>query len=383
MRNHDRRRIAVLGTALAMTLSAAASAQAPIAAATTTPQIVALPTLAAGATSNAADINDRGFITGSSTTAEGNMHAVRWDPSGRITDLGTLPGELDSIAMAINDAGEVCGYTSPMGLAHPVRWDANGHITALDLLPGYSRSSTVGINDDGFVVGTSFSAEPAVNRRAVRWGPDGHVAALDMLDGGNSDAVDINDRGEVIGHAETASGIHAVRWDRQGRVTDLGARPGWVTTVVRDINNRGEVAGSSDLSGAVRWDSQGRVTVLADVPIAVGINDHGTTIGNDQTAYGRAVRWTRAGQATVLDGPSGRLNTVAEAINERGEVTGYASTPEIYPHAVRWNHQGVVTDLGVLPGHLQSIAWDINARGDIVGYSTDYGASYRAVVWRT
>jgi probable HAF family extracellular repeat protein len=56
-----------------------------------------------GGGSEAFDINDKGVIVGYSTTATGESHAVMWTDGG-IVDLGTLPGDDFSQALAINRA---------------------------------------------------------------------------------------------------------------------------------------------------------------------------------------------------------------------------------------------------------------------------------------
>jgi len=56
------------------------------------------------------DINDRGQIVGSTTTRTGSTHATLWQGRG-LVDLGRLPNRPNSRAVAINDRGEVAGYS--------------------------------------------------------------------------------------------------------------------------------------------------------------------------------------------------------------------------------------------------------------------------------
>ena len=74
----------------------------------------------------------------------------------------------------------------------------------------------------------------------------------------------INDRGDVVGRATTATGDwHAFRW-RHGRMTDLETLGG-PESGAADINNRGQIAGFADTTDgpthAVRWQNG----VLADL----------------------------------------------------------------------------------------------------------------------
>jgi len=71
----------------------------------------------------------------------------------------------------------------------------------------------------------------------------------------------------------------------------------------------------------------------------------------------------------------------ALAINDAGQVVGYALEADGCRRAVLW-HDGTVVDLGTLPGTTCSEAWDINGQGQVVGLCHDGGGrSYRAFVW--
>ena len=62
-----------------------------------------------GASSSAVDINARGQVIGTSSTAGGEFHAFLWQ-DGQMTDLGTLGGTFSSPS-AINDDGTVVGMS--------------------------------------------------------------------------------------------------------------------------------------------------------------------------------------------------------------------------------------------------------------------------------
>jgi len=75
------------------------------------------------------------------------------------------------------------------------------------------------------------------------------------------------------------------------------------------------------------------------------------------------------------------------AINDRGQVAGYAPTTGGRLHAVLWQ-SGKRTDLGTLPGFADSYALSLNATGQVTGYADDVGQGgdgtrrYRAFLWR-
>jgi probable HAF family extracellular repeat protein len=75
---------------------------------------------------------------------------------------------------------------------------------------------------------------------------DGVMTDLGTLPGGNfSAALGINNRGQVVGEATTASGaLHAFLFE-DAVMTDLGTLPGGSFSIANGINNRGQVVGFS------------------------------------------------------------------------------------------------------------------------------------------
>jgi len=66
-------------------------------------------------------INDRGQVVGYSVIA-GLSHAFLWTTKDGMIDLGTLPGGSTSAANAINDRGQVVGWSGVVGASHAVLW---------------------------------------------------------------------------------------------------------------------------------------------------------------------------------------------------------------------------------------------------------------------
>ena len=158
-----------------------------------------------GRRSGATDLNERGTVVGWSYTRNAVQRAVVWQ-SGRIRNLGTLPGRYPgsrkrtSAAFAINDRAQIVGdstvWASGAWHQRPVIWD-NGRIRSLPLLRGDRDGGATAINEFGDVVGWS---APDTNRigaslHAVLW-RNGRAQDLGVRTdyGGGS----INDRGQIV-----------------------------------------------------------------------------------------------------------------------------------------------------------------------------------------
>ncbi|HUF98792.1 MAG TPA: alpha/beta fold hydrolase, partial [Ilumatobacter sp.] len=198
---------------------------------------------------------------------------------GARTPLALPAGVTSFSAAAINDAGQVAGVGYPnRDTAVLVRWNSDGSPSVLDA-PTAALYQVEEINESGAIVGSVFF-EGATAYEAFRYDGTGfHVLERPAV-GGSAAANGINDAGITVG----TSNQHAVMWDAEGNVTDLG--PG----AASDINNDDVIVGITvDLSqefprSVAAIYSQGSVFELADyVPDDTGywfgegveINDDG------------------------------------------------------------------------------------------------------------
>lgn len=161
-----------------------------------------------GATATGADINGSGVVVGTSETADGSHRAFAWRAGEGMTDLGTLGGA-GSRATAVNDRGDVVGAAATAGgTGHAVLW-RRGRAIDLGTLGGPDSWATA-VNERGDVVGVSLTATG--ERHAFLW-RGGHMVDLGALAGvGESTATDINDRGQVVGSVGTGMEQRAVLW---------------------------------------------------------------------------------------------------------------------------------------------------------------------------
>ena len=135
------------------------------------------------------------------------------------------------------------------------------------------------------------------------------IKDLGTLPGGTTSfAFAINNRGQVVGEATTASGAtHAFLFD-DGVMVDLGTLPGGTFSTAAAINDRGQVVGTSSTANTANLSrdhaflfENGVMVDLGtlpggDVSEALGINNHGEIVGSSDApnALGHATLWTPA-----------------------------------------------------------------------------------------
>ena len=162
-------------------------------------------------TGYALDINDAGQVTGY-RTALGGYHAYRWQ-SGLFTDLGVLPGFAHSFGQAINASGQVAGNSSSASgnSEHLFRSLAGGGLQ--DLGGEGQHNSGLGINASGVVVGTKGNFQRALLFTDAKGLQDLNTLIDPSLGWVLMSATDINDAGQIVGHAfnNFTGQTHAVR----------------------------------------------------------------------------------------------------------------------------------------------------------------------------
>jgi probable HAF family extracellular repeat protein len=297
-----------------------------------------LGTVAGGEDSFANAINNAGQVVGFSYV-DGNRHATSWNGT-TATDLGILAGSgTRSEAWAINEQGTVAGFTFLDGKTQAATWSGTT-VTGLDTPSGSDSSYALGINDSGRVAGRSSTNG---DTRAVIW--NGTTAtSLNTPNGNSGIAYAINDEGKVAGRSifTGSSTTHATVWDNASSTpTDLGTLPGGATSTAFAINAHGQVAGrSSFLPGSFDYHAtvwNGNVptdlgTLDGDSSEANAINNAGVAVGWSDTADGdtRAALWTGTAAIdlnTFLDGDTvndGWVLVEASGINDQGWIVGDA-----------------------------------------------------------
>jgi probable HAF family extracellular repeat protein len=168
---------------------------------------------------------------------------------GRMIDLGTLGGTC-GIANGLNNQGEVVGLSSVAGnLAfHPFLW-SRGVLTDLGTLGGDNGQASW-VNDAGDVIGEADLPGSQVHD-AFLW-KQGVLTDLGNL-GQTSFALAISSERQVVGHSKISDGtFRAFLWENGGPMVDLNGliSPGSGLTLTDAIyvNDRGEIAGNGVLA---------------------------------------------------------------------------------------------------------------------------------------
>ena len=340
-----------------------------------------------GAYSDAYGINDAGVISGGAATPSQTnglaQTAFLWF-NGKMKSLGTLGGAkcpqcsseaggpnaenvsalLSETALADPNGEDFCGFGTHLQCLAAI-WK-KGAMTALKSLPGGHNSQAYGINNQGQVIGlaengifdsTCIVPSQVIRYEAALWESDGYVKELSPLPGDTvSFAFGVNDNGEVVGVSglcsnvslppnATPGGPHAVLWEKDGTVTDLGSLPGGVmNNVAGSINNRGQVVGTSVLSdGTVHsylWTRESGMKDIGSFPGAVvtvtpccgSINDSGQAVGfsvDGATGNPTAFVWQKGVMTdlnALIPANSPLYLLMAQVINSRGEIVGLGLT---------------------------------------------------------
>ncbi len=310
-------------------------------------QIVEIPSLG-GRQVFIEDINDDGVAVGGETTAEGNMHAIRYTDLGGVQDLSGLPGfGAQSYASAIASDGAIGGHAdrsdgTSVFFGH--RYTAKGGRS--EICTG--SCSVWDLNARGQVVGLLPGRDPTT-WQAFFYTPEAGLRTMGTLGGARSSASGISEAGVVVGNAQLEGTAkedlgHAFIYDTRAAnpgLRDLNAvvdASGWILQAANDVNESFIVGYGlrGDSRRAFRIDiAGGKVHDLGTIPgggnsFGWGVDIYGDVVGwaEDATDHNNAFVYSaglgglrRLGD--LIDPALGWQLVQANAVNAHGMIVGW------------------------------------------------------------
>jgi probable HAF family extracellular repeat protein len=275
---------------------------------------------------------DNGLLSGAAAANNGAMHAVLWY-KGFKSDLGSPGlGGLNSLGFAVNSRAQT------VGSAEAAFIDVTGE-------------DFCGFKANGFPY-TGAACLPFL------W-QYGAMTPLPTLGGVNGQASWINNRGEIVGTAETFKldpacpspqkfQFKPVIWEN-GQIQELPTFGADINGYAFSINESGQAVGASGDCTAL----QGNGTYLAARHALLWQTGTVTNLG-------------------TLGGTGKGMGILALGINNLGQAVGVSDLPgdETF-HGFVWSRETGMQDVGTLPGDVASGALAINDAGEIIGVSFD------------
>ena len=275
-----------------------------------------------------------------------------WMNWGEINDSGQIVGDSET-AVPDPNGEDICGFGTHL-TCRPFLWQFL-HMSALPTLGGNNGQASA-INDRGQIVGfaengtidSSCPPNTTNNRIAlpVLWEND-KAHALPTVDGDpDGTAFWINNKGQVVGDSRNCNQtvIHAVSWENgtASPLPDLGNG-----AAAQSINDQGQIVGAVGSSdGTTQYGSLWQDGVLTNLGLlpgdfggeASGINNKGQVVGSNFDSkfnWSHAFIWQNGVMTdlnTLFPASSNLFATMANKINERGQISGMA-TVRSGPHA--------------------------------------------------
>ena len=298
-----------------------------------------------------------------------------------VEDIGSLGGTVIS-AIALNDAGQVVGFSSvegDLGL-HAFLFDGD-EMTDLGTFGG-SNSVASAINSFGVVAGSARVSGDQITKAFIY--REGRKVRLGSLGGQNSAALGINDLGDVVGYSDINSKhqTHAFLF-RDGTMEDIST-VGVTPSFASDINNKRQVIGLASFEGESGFHGflyrNGHMRDLGAFS-PTSINDRSEVVGGMQTPDGYRTVIFHGGKLHIVRALA-NAETYAYSINNCGEVAGALLDasglhPFVYTEGQLLNLNSVLPN--TFPLHMTLfIAYAINNLGQVIvdGQDTETGESH-------
>lgn len=254
-------------------------------------------------------------VVASATAMGPASGACEWTP-----DVLPLPDGAFHARVTAGAGEWLAGIAGADGVNQAVRWH-DGEVESLGAAFGLHTAVT-GVNADGVVVGTVTGTDRA--QHAFRFRDDRFERLPES--GGSSTALDVNARGDVVGH----DGSRLVVWPATGPPRFLDVPPGEAPYGRAAVGDDGVVAARTGYvaAGALRWRGYAWTPDGARVSLPAGdVQDvgHGQVVGALGELYGETAA---AGWGVDDDARQFLGGTTAVAVNDDGLVAGAGGNGE-------------------------------------------------------
>jgi probable HAF family extracellular repeat protein len=327
-------------------------------------------------------VNSTGQVAGVSIggPATNISHAFSWTQSGGMVWLGG--GSTKPTAMS--DTGQIVGQSDGGAFS----WTEAGGMVDLGSLNPETSSYATAVNNHGEVVGYSFTLASSSSEHAFRWTADGGMVDLGTLGGSESEAWGISDSGQIAGYSRTADGTpHAFSWTPSGGMVDLGTLGGTFSGVFAGekqiISGDGTVVGYAGLAGDASSDAF--AWTAADGMVDLGFagspltNDVGM-IAAPSGPYPYSGKFLSPTSGLVDMGSLGGGLTNLADMNNAGLVVGTSYTGGGFEHMFAWDATDGMFDLGA--GNRAYAVNDSNLIGGSGLWRVDGVWEQHATVWQ-
>lgn len=222
--------------------------------------VQALGALSPGQHSDVKSLNNLGQATGGSGAADGRSHAFVWSAADGMVDLHPADAS-ESEGRDINRQGQVAGYVVGADGERHAAVLARGaaaqdlgclavprHLHPVDVA-AKCHSEAVALNDRGQVVG---NMNPFETSRAFVWSSVKGLREIEATHGGHTFVIDINNAGQVVGRQwQDGQSETAFYWDATHGTRELWSlvdaadplRNSFTSFFPTAINQRGQIVG--------------------------------------------------------------------------------------------------------------------------------------------